>query len=38
MQAKLQDEEAQQKVNAKALEKANKFGFFLGLGKDWYYN
>ncbi|CAJ1903008.1 unnamed protein product [Cylindrotheca closterium] len=38
MQAKLQEEEAQQKVNAKALEKATKFGFYLGLGNDWYYN
>ena len=38
MQAKLQDEEAQQKVNAKAFEKAVKFGFYLGLGNDWYYN
>lgn len=38
MQAKLQDEEAQQKVNAKALEKAVQFGFYLGLGNDWYYN
>mmetsp|Transcript_22083 Transcript_22083/g.54574 ORF Transcript_22083/g.54574 Transcript_22083/m.54574 type:complete len:434 (-) Transcript_22083:1951-3252(-) len=39
MQEKImQDEEAQQKVNAKALEKAKTFGFYLGLGKDWYYN
>ncbi|KAL3934358.1 MAG: hypothetical protein SGBAC_009907 [Bacillariaceae sp.] len=38
MQSKMQDEEAQQKVNAKALEKATRFGFYLGLGKDWYYN
>lgn len=38
MQAKFKDKETQQKVNVKALEKANTFGFYLGLGKDWYYN
>jgi hypothetical protein len=38
MGTKFQDEGNQKLVPANALKKADKYGFFLGLGSDWLYN